>query len=1055
MFIKDIFVKDINRDIQSVVKVSQSDYRTELEEYVVTNEVFDYINRFSKEYYRTCIGGYDSIGFLISGFYGSGKSHFLKILYYILKNVGVDILIDNNKCLREISSDIKKISDLPKDVMMFNIDSKNHKEECMLDVFLNEFNAMRGYSPYHGFISYMEENLDQEGNFNRFKAEFYDATGFIWEDVREKFYFYRDDIVQILSSIKDTSIDSSYDYFSSIEKNYKMNIESFAEKVKEYIDSKGENHSVVFMVDEVSQFIAGDINKMLNLQTIVEELSTKCNGRAFVILTTHVDLHNMVNNERYDFSKIQGRFKNRFHLSSINIGEVLSKRILFKKEECKEFIEKFYDDKKFFINTRLKFDFISTDSGVEIYREDFIEYYPFPPYQIELLREVIFYMTKNGVVSNDISKGERNIIGCFHRVLMDFKDHEINHVVPFYMFYEAISDYIDYNHQYIFSILKDYSILDEFDINLLKTLFLIKYIPNINANIDIITSLMTIDISKEMEMRHSVNNSLIKLIGEGFVNKDGDKFYFLSKNERDINYKIIRNNISSYEIKEFLCSEVFSRLMKITKFKYRNNHSFSINQVLDDFEYNVSSENLIGIKIFMTKYDENFNVDSLRVLSTIENNIIMYIDDDKTLLEEINLYLKLDKFLKYNKNNYKDEFVQIITQKEFELKNRIDRVRTLIESSIKKSFIFINGERISKSYSSVEDLFRESFNSLIFCKFNKLNYVNRSISSYKKIFDIISNEDLCKEVYEDNSLIIKEVHNFIEASKKVKLNDVILHFRNIPYGFNKCDTVFSVVYLIHKSMIECNYDEQDLFDVLSIRSNLSSVVLSSRSEFDIRSFISYKEMLEDVFNKKYFVDSFEDLKEKSFKDFREIEARIDKVYGLSMNDKRYPDRDFIEKFREFVYLIQDTLEVDYDDAIVKFDKFEVVYKFYTSVQFEIFRDGINALYVFKRDKNFVDKDSLIHDIIEDIKKIVEDADPYRFIVKLKSHVFKFKDAHEKCLKDRISEVSTFLDREIKEHISHDLYNELKEKLCNSHTLFDVYGIKMEGIFLKDREVKNE
>lgn len=1055
MFVKDIFVKDINRNIQSVIKVSQDDYMTELEEYVVTNELFDYIRTFSKEYYRTCINGYDSIGFLVSGFYGSGKSHFLKILYYILKNIGVDILINNNRCLEDISSEIRKIAELPKDVIIFNIDSKNHREECMLDVFSNEFNAMRGYSPYHGFISNMEENLHDEGYLHRFKSEFQKDTGCVWEDAREEFYFYRDNIISILSSIRGIDLDTSEEYFSSIEKNYKMNIESFAQKVKKYIDTREENYSVVFMVDEVSQFIAGDNSKMLNLQTIVEELSTKCNGRAFVILTTHVDIHNMINNEKYDFSKIQGRFKNRFHLSSINIGEVLSKRLLLKKSGSREFIEKFYDNKKFFINTKLKFDFISTHPSGVVDRDNFIEYYPFPTYQIDLLREVILYMTKNNVVSDDISKGERNIIGCFHRVLMDFKDHEINHIVPFYMFYDAISDFIDYNHKYIFSILKDYTILDKFDINILKTLFLIKYIPNINSNIDTITSLMVIDIDQERDMINSVNNSLVKLINEGFVNRDGDKFYFLSKNERDINYKIIRNSITSYEVKDFLCSEIFGRVFNLSKVKYRNNYSFSINQILDDFEYKFSSENLIGIKILMTNYDENFNLDSIRVLSTIESNIIMYLDNDKTLLEESSLYLKLDKFLKYNKNNYKDKFLNIILQKEVELKNRLDRVRTIIDSSIRSSFIFINGERISRAYLNVEDLFKDSFNNLISCKFNKLSYINKSIGSYKKVFDTISDEGLCKEFYNDNLLSIREIHNFVDSSRTVKLNEVILHFRHMPYGFNKFDTLFGVMYLIHKNMIECNYDMDHLNEIVSLKGNLSGVILSAKNVFDREKFISYKEMLEDVFNKKYFVDSFEELQERSKGDFKDIECRIDKIEGISNRNLDYPGREFIKEFRDFVNYIKYTLNVDYKDGVYKFDKFEIIYKFYTSVQFDIFNDGLKSIKVFNRDKNFIDKDSIIHGVIDDIRKIVMSKNPYRDIVKLKGYVGKFVELHGKYLKDVIYKVGRFLEEDIYSFIDNELYNELKEKLYNCNILFDVYGIKMEGIFLKDKEVRDE
>ena len=113
------------------------------------------------------------------------------------------------------------------------------------------------------------------------------------------------------------------------------------------------------MIDEVSQFISDDVNKMLNLQTIVEELSNKCFGNAFVIVTSHIDIMAMTKDKKYDFSKIQGRFASKFYLSSINMDEVLYKRLLLKNEVYESRLSDIYDDKKYFLKNILKFDFIS------------------------------------------------------------------------------------------------------------------------------------------------------------------------------------------------------------------------------------------------------------------------------------------------------------------------------------------------------------------------------------------------------------------------------------------------------------------------------------------------------------------------------------------------------------------------------------------------------------------------------------------------------------------------------------------------------------------------
>lgn len=93
MIIRDMFEKDINRSINGVIKVSQDDERSikqELSEYVVTRELQGHFAHFFESYSRALDVPTDKIGVWISGFFGSGKSHFLKMLSYLLSNKVVD-----------------------------------------------------------------------------------------------------------------------------------------------------------------------------------------------------------------------------------------------------------------------------------------------------------------------------------------------------------------------------------------------------------------------------------------------------------------------------------------------------------------------------------------------------------------------------------------------------------------------------------------------------------------------------------------------------------------------------------------------------------------------------------------------------------------------------------------------------------------------------------------------------------------------------------------------------------------------------------------------------
>ena len=88
MIIKNMFSKPIDRDIKGVIKVGQDDdvnIKQELEEYVVTRELQKHFSDFFASYKRGITGNTDKMGVWISGFFGSGKSHFLKIYLIFLK----------------------------------------------------------------------------------------------------------------------------------------------------------------------------------------------------------------------------------------------------------------------------------------------------------------------------------------------------------------------------------------------------------------------------------------------------------------------------------------------------------------------------------------------------------------------------------------------------------------------------------------------------------------------------------------------------------------------------------------------------------------------------------------------------------------------------------------------------------------------------------------------------------------------------------------------------------------------------------------------------------
>lgn len=182
MQIKEMFAKKIDREIQGVIIVGQgedSNVSQELEEYVVTRELQKHFADFYSAYKKGIVGTTPKMGVWVSGFFGSGKSHFLKILSYLLENrqVGsrkaLDYFIEDKKIVDPIVlADMKLAAETSTDVILFNIDSKSEStgkqnKDAIVNVFLKVFNEMQGFCGSIPHVADLERRLSEEGRYQR------------------------------------------------------------------------------------------------------------------------------------------------------------------------------------------------------------------------------------------------------------------------------------------------------------------------------------------------------------------------------------------------------------------------------------------------------------------------------------------------------------------------------------------------------------------------------------------------------------------------------------------------------------------------------------------------------------------------------------------------------------------------------------------------------------------------------------------------------------------------------------------------------------------------
>lgn len=255
MEIKNMFEKQIDRDIKGVIKVGQSDEENifqELDEYVVTRELLKHFRDFFESYEKGINNTTDKMGVWISGFFGSGKSHFLKILSYLLQNSTIEgkRAIEYFTGCQSDASIRPKIDDLmliakmtnsgtiSSDVMLFNIDSKGSAKvgsgkEAIVEVFMKVFNEMQGYCGSIPYLAEFERQLDNEGKFEEFKEKFEKNAGASWEKKRQAFAVIQDKIVQTIVEMAFMSEEAARNWCKNAKGSYDLSIEKFVSLVQE------------------------------------------------------------------------------------------------------------------------------------------------------------------------------------------------------------------------------------------------------------------------------------------------------------------------------------------------------------------------------------------------------------------------------------------------------------------------------------------------------------------------------------------------------------------------------------------------------------------------------------------------------------------------------------------------------------------------------------------------------------------------------------------------------------------------------------------------------
>ena len=615
---------------------------------------------------------------------------------------------------------------------------------------------------------------------------------------------------------------------------------------------------------------------MLNLQTIVENLGTVCEGRAWVVVTSQEDIDAVVGEVRAskanDFSKIQGRFKTRLSLSSANVDEVIQKRLLSKTDAAHAELIKLHNDNADILKNQLSFSNVGMTFKAYADGTDFVNVYPFAPYQFQLVQKVFEAIRRHGVTGLHLARGERSMLDAFQSAAKQVAEESVGVLIPLYRFYPSIESFLEGIVKSTIDQAASNEKLEDIDVDVLKTLFLIRYVDEIKGNVDNLVTLFIDCIDADrLALREQIEASLLRLEKETLINRNGEDYFFLTNEERDISREIKDVDLSGPEEAKLLGELVFDEVLGgIRKHRFPdNNKDFGLNRMCDAHPHGARTEGDLLVSVITPLADdyEEFNeAKCILQSSTDGGQVIIRLDDDKTLGRELRTYLQTDKYVaRKNDGTASTAILKILRERQEENRERRQRLVTLLERLLSEGSYYAAGQVVQPKSSVAKTALDEATTYLVRNTFSKLGYLTHlSNNPQEEIRAVLSATDVDDlgfdlEAGQSNDAAVAEVLNAVNLlssqNKQIVLHDLVeKRFGNRPYGWPDWEVILLVARLVMKGEISLVMDGATLTpdkirDEIMTPNKWRRMIIVKRKTVDKGVLQTARKLAKDVFGK--------------------------------------------------------------------------------------------------------------------------------------------------------------------------------------------------------------
>lgn len=886
MKLKDLYSKPINRAVNPAVSATKFDPETEkieIDEYVFTDEIINGLFRILDAIKNN--KPYDHVGIWIDGYYGSGKSHFLKYLDYCItpstRERAVNRLLEAVKAIdpldekHNLSFDYEELLSIANwlkratiDTCIFNLetsyDNSTDKKKAFLHVFWNEFNGKRGFNKFNITLAQnLEKPLAEKGVFEAFKERIAEEGG-DWNDPGMAADLIDNELDWVLDIAKELAPTLSVDSIREriIKRDTNMSIDRFGMELASYLKDKGDDYRLILLADEVSQFINKERDRYLNLQEIITKLSEACDNKVWVACTAQQDLSEIMDDchiaeEKDKEGKIKGRFEVKVSLKGTQPEVITQKRILDKKEEVKPELAALYN--KYKAGFDLQFKLPTSYSSYET-QDDFVDYYPFVPYQFKLIMQVFNSFLNLGYVAKEVKGNERSIIKVIHSTAKTNADAELGKFISFdelynNMFEEGLQargqKAVDNALRMARTYQTDRPERTRLAVRVANVLFMICNISQTDqlvfpATLDNVTSLLINDMeTPRLNIKNEVEKVIEFLCDNNIIRREQGKngapetYAFYSEEEMKvaqlIQSQVVDNNTQAEQLKE-----IFNRYITALRNKEQyKTRSFSVGLTIKQRTF-LSNNPDVQVEFVMDADYET--AEQLALQNSNVNRMVYYVGpqyrDNKRLYNAFYWYCQANRYMATpvtSEDNKK-------TRDEFE-----KRANELYDGIIRKEFEkildtcpIISGlsviDEAELGQKRGNDRYRVAMDkhlSGIYTKANLVDYPSmpRTTEQLKKaILRNVNPGD-----YDGLNAVLTDAEHEVEIYlnkqfAEVNVSDVLAKFAKAPYGWDNICTLYIINELVRRHNRDYSYANNPNVETATVAAR----IVSESNKFTLR-----------------------------------------------------------------------------------------------------------------------------------------------------------------------------------------------------------------------------